>query len=185
MNYLKLASEVFYANITKLAEDPTQLSNLEAIISFFSLVIENSIDCLSISVRAVCLEKPGTHDYLQRLSESICIAIEAKTFRRDIFVSETAANGHLLNQVKALLGYSKEYETYIVRGFVNFFKRLLGLNEQLEVNEELLLKSKRTINESHKMINEVVSTLVKENVLYSIINSQEVSNRLNLKTVMD
>ncbi len=84
MNYLKLASEVFYANITKLAEDPTQSSNLEAIISFFSLVIENSIDCLSISVRAVCLEKPGTHDYLQRLSESICIAIEAKTFRRDI-----------------------------------------------------------------------------------------------------
>lgn len=180
MNYLKLLSEVFYANVTKLAEDPTQASNFDSFISSQAYLLDESIDCLPVTRKAIFLEQPGTHDYLQRLSESVCILIEAKTLKNKSFPTKSE-HFHLL---AALLDYSKEYETYLVKGFVNYYKRLLGLNERLEVNEELLVKSNRIMNGYHKQLNELICSQVKKNVFYSIANSHEVNDRLNLKMVI-
>lgn len=174
MNYLNLLIKVFYFNLDKFIKDP---KNFKEFINIkIGFILESIDSLLVVYTRTKCLQKPGTHDYLLKLGESFCILHEAIGHIND--PTELKNSRELLhNKLVKLINTSNEFLTYVVKGFVSYYKSLLDLNDQLYADKD------KSVRINDKRVDETVWSIVKENIYAAILNSDMIDDRLNLKTV--
>lgn len=175
MNHLNLCTKVYYLNIKNLSSE----ENLAQFIKYQSKLITESIDSLPTSTTLeLQLQKPGTHDYFLKRGEAYCILIECQEkLNTDLMSPETSC---ISNKVAGLVNRSTESLTYILKGVIAYYKRLLGLNDQLDIDCDKI--SRETTVNGKELYSQLI-VLVKKGIFESIVKASEICNRLNFKTV--